>query len=251
MKKNGFTISEALVVLAAIGVLAMLTMPSYVSGQRKLTYSKVLQVAVSNFNSAMTNMIARENVENLRETAAWQALEDNNGDGTLDDQTPEAIVNSFAHNLGRYIAISHYNNRDNTNYLPLNPNGEVENQESFVRFFTKNGVEYKIRISNNNPQALSEVDALTYNTNYTDRAAIVRIDINGESAPNIEGRDLHFYELGVNGILYPIGSRDQFIYNNQNNQNQQSPDLNRQCTVSQNGTFCAAYLAINNYNMDY
>ena len=47
MKKNGFTISEALVVLAAIGVLAMLTMPSYVSGQRKLTYSKVLQVAVA------------------------------------------------------------------------------------------------------------------------------------------------------------------------------------------------------------
>ena len=147
MKKNGFTISEALVVLAAIGVLAMLTMPSYVSGQRKLTYSKVLQVAVSNFNSAMTNMIARENVENLRETAAWQALEDNNGDGTLNDQTPEAIVNNLAHNLGRYIAISHYD-QETTNYSLLKEEVQANGQPAilapgnFVRFFTKNGVEY-------------------------------------------------------------------------------------------------------------
>ena len=256
MKKNGFTISEALVVLAAIGVLAMLTMPSYVSGQRKLTYSKVLQVAVSNFNSAMTNMIARENVENLRETAAWQALEDNNGDGTLNDQTPEAIVNNFAHNLGRYIAISHYD-QETTNYSLLKEEVQANGQPAilapgnFVRFFTKNGVEYKIEISNDNPPALSEADALALNTNYTDIAAIVRIDINGESAPNIAGRDLHFYELGINGILYPVGSRDQYFYNNQNNQNQQIPNPDTECRVRLDGIQCAAYLAINNYNMDY
>lgn len=247
MKKNGFTISEALVVLAAIGVLAMLTMPSYVSGQRKLTYSKVLQVAVSNFNSAMTNMIARENVENLRETAAWQALGNN---GTLNDQTPNEIVDDFARNLGRYIAISHYD-KGITNYSLLREvqaNGQpaVLVPGDFVRFFTKNGVEYKIEISNNNPPALSEERALALNTNYTDRAAIVRIDINGESAPNIEGRDLHFYELGINGILYPIGSRDWAFYNGQ-----QIEDPEDQCKNDLNGTRCAAYLAINNYNMDY
>ena len=257
MKKNGFTISEALVVLAAIGVLAMLTMPSYVSGQRKLTYSKVLQVAVANFNTAMTNMIAREGVENLRETAAWQALEDNNGDGTLRRQTPEAIVNSFARNLGRYIAISHYD-KGITNYSLLREvqaNGlpAVLVPGNFVRFFTKNGVEYKIEISDDNPPALSEERAIALNTNYTDRAAIVRIDINGESAPNIAGRDLHFYELGINGILYPFGSRDQVIYNNQNQnpEDLEFPNLDIECRVNLDGQFCAAYLAINNYNMDY
>ena len=255
MKKNGFTISEALVVLAAIGVLAMLTMPSYVSGQRKLTYSKVLQVAVANFNTAMTNMIAREGVENLRETAAWQALGNN---GILNnDDTPNEIVDDFARNLGRYIAISHYD-KGITNYSLLRevqPNGQhaVLVPGDFVRFFTKNGVEYKIEISNDNPQALTEEEALTFNTNYTDRAAIVRIDINGEGAPNIVGRDLHFYELGINGILYPVGSRDEYIYNNhnQNPEDLEIPDLNEKCRVEQDGIFCAAYLAINNYNMDY
>lgn len=247
MKKNGFTISETLVVLAAIGVLAMLTLPSYVSGQRKLTYSKVLQVAVANFNTAMTNMIAREGVDDLKETAAWRTIGIN---GTLNRATPPGTVDNFARNLGRYIAISHYD-QETTDYLPLNPNGEVENQENqenSVRFFTKNGVEYKIEIlnNNNNPQALSEEDALALNTNYIDRAAIVRIDINGENAPNIEGRDLHFYELGIDGILYPVGSSDWAVHNGE-----QFEDPEVQCKNNLNGTCCAAYLAINNYNMDY
>ena len=250
MKKNGFTISEALVVLAAIGVLAMLTMPSYVSGQRKLTYSKVLQVAVANFNTAMTNMIAREGVDDLKETAAWRTIGNN---GTLNRATPPGTVDNFARNLGRYIAISHYD-QGITNYSPLDENMQANGLPviiaagNFVRFFTKNGVEYKIEIrnNNNNPQARSEAEALAFNTNYTDRAAIVRIDINGENAPNIAGRDLHFYELGIDGILYPVGSRDWAFYNRQ-----QIQDPEVQCKNNLDGTRCAAYLANNNYNMDY
>ena len=75
MKKLGFTLTEALLALAIIGVVAALTLPSVTLEHRKRTYSASLAAAVSDFETAMSTMIVREGVYDLPETRAWRYVD--------------------------------------------------------------------------------------------------------------------------------------------------------------------------------
>lgn len=243
MKKFGFTIAETLVVLGVIGTIAMLIMPTFIANQRKQIYAQTLQIAITNFNTAMTNLIIKEGVDDLSETTAWTNI----NNGTLDNSN-EDDAKTFIANLNNTLKLTKYSTDEFSSYLPLseNPNENVDIGDP-IRLFTKNGIEYKIEINRRNLRTISDEEALEENVNYTEQAATVYIDINGEAAPNIMGRDLFQFDLGVDGILYAYGD---FNYSNyHNNINFKTPETG--CLNDRNGSYCAAYLIENNYNMDY
>ena len=228
MKKNGFTITETLIVLAVIGIIAMLTMPTYIANQRKKMYAKTLQVAVVNFQTAMTNLISKEGVDDLLETTAWNADK----------------AEFFVANIGKVLGVLRFNN-DPSSYLPLAGTGDKIPINNTINITTKNGVEYKINKKTEGNVKKSEEETLMNNLNYTNKAATVYIDINGKVAPNIVGRDLFEFDLAVNGLLYPVGSADYNYYNNE------TSDPETKCVKNLDGKYCAAYLMNNGYNMDY
>ena len=229
MKKSGFTIAETLIVLAVIGIIAMLTMPTYIANQRKKMYAKTLQVAVVNFQTAMTNLISKEGVDDLLETTAWEKNE-----------------KIFVANIGKVLGVLSFDN-DPSSYLPLAGTGDKINIKDTINITTKNGVEYKINKKTEGNVKKSEEETLMNNLNYTNKAATVYIDINGKVAPNIVGRDLFEFDLAVNGLLYPVGSADYNYYNNI----EDGPDPGTKCVKDLDGKYCAAYLMNNGYNMDY
>ena len=60
------------------------------------------------------------------------------------------------------------------------------------------------------------------------------------------GRDTFHYVMGIDGKLFPQGSKDEVLF-----RGGQLPDLRDECVINRNGNFCAAYLAENGYNMNY
>ncbi len=258
MKKNGFTIAEALIVLGIIGIISILTIPTFISGQRKNMYASFLNIAVSNFNTAMNSLILQEGVDNLLETKAWQDISE---EELLAASSSETIREAFQNNLRSALKIVSTPQEDEDNQINyVTSSGDtydlkIENTKP-ARFIAKNGVEYKILINNtiSATPKISEASALENNIHYTQKAADVYIDINGESSPNIIGRDLFRYELGANGKLYPFGSRDYCFYNSITNDGS-LPDENtvNTCMTKEEteDERRAAYLMNNGYKMDY
>ena len=101
---------------------------------------------------------------------------------------------------------------------------------------------YYIYIENpiKDPEKITEVDAMGEDVALTETAAKIAIDVNGDKYPNIIGRDIFFFILGADGVLYPYGSKD---VNNK---------LGEEYTCANNrGMGCTAQLIQNGYEMNY
>ena len=248
MKKNGFTLVEIILALTVVGVVAALAIPPLVSNYRKQSYSSVLSNAISTFETAMGANMLKEGVDDLLDTEAWKGIKSStiytlkNLSTTKDEE-----INTFMGNLGKSLALSNFN-KTKLAYKKL-ASGSYSSTDlnDAVRFIAKNGVEYLIYISDvKKSKAKSESDAFSNNVNYTNKAAVVYIDVNGAKLPNILGRDLFKFDLGTDGKLYPHGSSDYCYFNEDT-----YSDIEKECVTNKKGEFCAAYLIKNGYKMDY
>lgn len=246
MKRKGFTVAEILITLGIIGVAAMLTIPTFVSDYRKKNYAITLSTAVSNLETALTTMIARENADDLLDTEAWQELKNGNN-YTLNSNSNDDVIEGFVNRFSRTMPVLS-RDADAFSFKDLStPNGFNQVNGRFVRLKSKTGVEYNILVDNvSKANARREIDTLNARSNYQNKAAELYIDINGDNQPNLLGRDVFHYDIGVDGRLYPFGSREYCFYNDVIYQ-----DVENMCVQQRSGNFCAAYLMENGYNMDY
>lgn len=237
MKKSfGFTLAEILITLGVVGVVAALTLPTFSTDSKKQSYAKSLAVAVSDFETAMKNMIEREDVNNIKETQAWI-----NCNGELNADSSNATIEKFISDINEYLPIASHNTNERS-YRLLN-SSDTDDIER-INLKTKKGFEYKLNI-HNYADNKSENDALQNGLPYIQRVASVSIDVNGNNPPNMYGRDLFLYILGSDGALYPVGGHVYNFYNNVNGG--VANDLSNGC----NGEDCGEYLRQNGYKMDY
>lgn len=255
MKRKGFTIAEALITLGIVGVVAAMSIPTFISNYRKQIYAKTLSTAVSNFETAMSVMMMKEGATNLFETRAWSQ-----SPMVLGVNSEENVINRFTANIGETLGLKYQRANWQIYYqgaLPIkNLDDTVINPETFdYRYFasaipyeSKNGITYFIFIENTRRDTtrLSELIALQNGTNLTDVAAQIVIDINGPATPNTMGRDIFRFVLNADGHLYPLYSRDFCRYDNS-----QYEDVSEKCVDDFEGEYCGAYLMQNGYKMDY
>lgn len=243
MIKKGFTLIEALLAILILGLVATLVIPTLASNIRKQTYASALSNAVTNFENAMEANMLKAGTNELSGQAWWLALSN-----TLND----SVIINFKNNVTKSLALTDYS-KTPLSYKTLE-GGDVSNDilKIAVRFMTKNGVEYQIYINALDwPDGVpitgkTESEALANNVNYTSRAGVVFIDVNGDKLPNILGRDLFWFDVGVDGKLYPYGSRDYCFFNGTTYSN-----VSTECVTNKKGEYCAAHLIKNGYKMDY
>ena len=250
MIKKGFTLIEALVAILILGLVATLVIPTLASNIRKQTYASALSNAVTNFESAMEANMLKEGAYNLYETGAWRSIIFNKT--TKDDE-----LQYFMSNMGKTLALVGYDNTNKLTYKTLTGDvvklkeddfkGSIDPLDEAVRFFAKSGVEYKICTGEFLLEKKSETEALKNNVNYTQYLATVFIDVNGDKLPNILGKDLFWFELGVDGKLYPYGGKDYCYIH----KIEEYSDVSTECVTNQKGEYCAAHLIKNGYKMDY
>ena len=210
MKKLfGFTLAEILITLSIVGVIAALTVPTLVTESRKRVYAKSLAVAVSDFETAMKNMIERENVDTLKETQAWR-----NCNGSLTQASSDTDIQNFVNDVNPYLQIDSFNKNSRAyKFLRTQFTWTIGG----IKFKTKKGIEYAITLVRANDNDIkTDNDVLSNGVTYKEQVATVNIDVNGADQPNMIGRDLFFYDLGNDGILYPQGSKDFNFYHYNN-----------------------------------
>lgn len=261
MKKFGFTLQEILITLAIIGVIAALTIPALTLQYNEKVWAKSLSAAVSNFETAMSTMIIKDGANDLYGTRAWKSL----GGGVLSDEGGEIwkfmdIVSETYPLVGEFYAAEFFDNNKDYGYFKGVGNLSNDSREEMyslpvigesVVYKTKKGMFLYIYIKDptKDPDKISEVDAMNAGVSLTETAAKIAFDVNGDKAPNIIGRDIFFFILGADGVLYPYGSKDV------NNKLGEEYTCNvwdgTKYGTNNRGMGCTAELIKNGYEMNY
>ena len=246
MKKLAYTITEVMITLTVVGVVAALVMPNFVGNYRRQIYATTLANNISSFESAMGKLISNSGRFNLLETDAWIET----ADGTLNSNSEEANIRKFIGKVGSVIQLSYTGERSVVNYYldgikdlddtNINIAGDADLNNA-IPFESKNGTTYMFNLvhtQGNENNIMQNGGALT------DRAGTIIIDINGKHTPNIMGRDIFKFALATDGTLYPYGGEDIRIFNGVAN-------AGDDCVNDLNGEACANYLVENGFKMDY
>ena len=230
-KIKAFTLSEVLIALATIGVVASLVLPQLITGHKAAT-------AKAQFNTAYA-MLAKN---------AADLEADNKSFGITDIQNPENIYNKLKEynrvvidcGLGTPSNDSVcYKNGVNTpkqTRKALGNNNTAINDEITGSFVTNNGMAIMIGSSNE--------DFKLPNTEIP--SPLIVVDINGkDKRPNQFGYDLFAFQISLKGDITPVGSKDSFLFDKEIANYCCSQAVNPGCAAdgSLNGISCALYAA--------
>ena len=268
MKKSGFTLAEVLITLGIIGVVAALTAPALVMSSRNEANAAKLSVSISNLENAFTNMIISEGVDNMFQTQAWAQV---------------ANRRAFAGNIGRFMHINgsrlpHEDDGDGADMIreyyagqPLpagmdeNGTRDDESSDDVINVMARDpnlgiGTNHVIEMKNGaaifiapcrdqNPTEATRRNIINQGGSLFNQAAAVVIDVNGASAPNVIGRDLFYFYLGENGILYPVGGLDSVVFDPGTRSWENTCPVNG--NISWNGYACTARVISEGYKITY
>lgn len=166
----GFTLSEVLITLTVIGVVAAITLPPLIQNYQKQVFVNQLKKEYSTINQAFQKIMADEGVDSI--------------DNLSDDANGIKISGNQRVDLGKYLKI-------------------VDNKEEY-----SSPTGYKLLYGgtfstyNLNTLYLSDGAILFINPYDT---PFINIDVNGKKGPNVVGRDLFCFNLHKNGRLVPYG----------------------------------------------
>lgn len=219
-KKRGFTLAEVLITLGIVGVVAALTAPALVMSSRNEANAARLSVVISNLENAFQSAIAQEGADNLYGTSLWDF-----GGGERLNAT-QGNRAQFVGRLGQYMILNGYKDSagefyDSIPTCPMSTTGGTNSQQCISgrtqrfsgdgRMFTietKNGAAIHMRAYRRNGLAAAKQAAIARGCTYYTNAADIIIDVNGKNSPNTFGRDIFWFQLGENGVLYPVGGVD-------------------------------------------
>lgn len=195
--KKGFTLSEILITLGVVGIVAVLTVPSVMRNYRNRMYVAQLQKTYSQITNAVESLMHEENVDNYYETTAGAASVCNSS-GVCSKGIGYFLQNNFK--LAKKNCAGGTNpctgGSSNTSYKTIaggNISGGIPSSTICVQ--TVNGA------------------AICGFHNTDNNVTSLIIDINGPGEPNIAGRDVFSADIKRDGSLsdYGSGSNDPLV----------------------------------------
>ncbi len=232
-KKYGFTLSEMLIVISIIGVIAALTIPALQQSTARREYVSSVKKSYSITTQAVSVMESKygpikfwpwSNVDKINEMFSQHlSISANCGTG------PGCFTNTM---------VKYLNNSPDKNY-----------------YSDTTGIKYKLA----DGQGLMIIPGTfsqnsSGNDNSKSRAKFI-VDVNGEQGPNQWGRDFFaFYVDEEDGVL-PAGTNNETLFEDENDESGSSGgatenDPSKNCTSGGDGTLCAAKV-IAEGKMDY
>ena len=182
--KKGFTLSEVLITLGIIGVVAAMTMPVLIQQQQKLHYVIALKKAYSVWEQAFQRMQTEDEyyIDNLYHTNFFSKIPTTN----ITDKNEY-----WKNNLSKYIQMVDFipSNSSGTGitYKRLSGGVNVPSLTNFASIYTPDGMIYYIAL-------------------YSNSTSHVWIDVNADKAPNQWGRDMFRFSINNDGRLIPYDS---------------------------------------------
>ena len=227
MRRSGFTLAEVLITLGIVGVISAMLLPSMINKSTNANNASKLSSIVATLDNAFGAAIIQENVPDITETAFYRADTNQGMAGELAKYAAVSFVQDV-HYMDYYAPVNELEDGSVTSNAKIGPfhfdgttvtSGEAISDGSYNDFIPmnmKNGA--VIFIARNINSKLNMSRAINNaGGNLVRSAAYVVIDVNGRTMPNRTGRDIFWFMLGDDGVLYPYGGRDVAIFNAANN----------------------------------
>lgn len=185
--KRGFTLSEVLITLGIVGVVAVLTVPSVMKNYSNRLYVSQLQKTYAQISDAVQAIMHNENVDNFYETTAA------NPNIIKNAQTGKGTA-GLALFLSEYFKVNKYDCNNNIKHCVATGRTAADTYTSMQG------------------QNLGPLIPILYCVQTVNGASIcglpegdkklnLFIDVNGPSAPNVTGRDLFLVTIRPDGTV--------------------------------------------------
>ncbi len=240
MFKKGFTLAEVLITLGVIGVIASVTLPALKADLDRNIWSQSLKANLSIMKSAMEQMKAKEDVDDLRDTVLWSDVVSKEVNASSSDE----VIDSVKEQMDKYFKIEKISLGMPTDVsihtLRLASDSTMDN---YIRFYLANS---------------SAINLVFYPASYTanckkdfcNPVADLFLDVNADKGPNVYGKDIYRFYIAENGNIYPYGSEavadydeSAVLWNSENGCAGKSP--------SGDGIACAARVIEDDYSINY
>lgn len=237
MRKKGFTLAEVMIAMSLIGIITSLTIPTFITSNKNKSHAAKLSTTIAAVENAFVSMIAAEAVNDLTETDFYSSTNAN----TLGKYLKLEGSDTSLANLGYPAAPFKY--MDSTGFNP----------SYTIVFRTKSGA---VLILNKTSIKQKEEDVKKYGGSISEGIGYMDIDVNGPSKPNMWGRDVFRFVVGIDGMLYPCGGLNYSILAYNSNTGlwdiaSKTNEINAACNGSNKKIGCTARLIDKNFEPDY
>ncbi|MBD5401458.1 type II secretion system protein [bacterium] len=181
--KKGFTLSEVLITLGILGIVAVLTIPGVMKNYKNRLYTAQLQKVYAQVSDAVQAIMNEEHVDSYLESKASannSCTNANTGDCTA----------GVAYLLNTYMKPVKRNCQTGTNRCLPATYSDIESRNSIE---PTSGMGYCIQTTN------GATICGTYNS--TNKITSVFMDVNGPASPNMFGRDVFSVDIQADGTL--------------------------------------------------
>ena len=199
---KGFTLAEVLITIGIIGVVASLTVPALISNIQKFKYVSGLKKELSLVQQAVLKYIVDQGSTTFSQTLLMSQDPNNFYEYSSSKQ---ALMASFVSNYIKTVKTCNVGDTS-CNYPQHYLNGIADDYEwSSNDFGTNTGmIMFLADGASVGFYPLDELNCETLNLCW-----IVDIDVNGKTPPNVSGRDMYFFAIDNNGMIYPqYGKKD-------------------------------------------
>ena len=188
--KKGFTLTEILITLGVIGVVASMTIPTMVTSKDKQVWGASLAKAVNTMSNSVSIMISKGDSYGLSDSQMFADIADGTG-----------VKEAFENHLGKVLMFTD-NYSDGTSSYTAVPKTLFGTEKSglfndYTKFITKGDITYFVKVATG-----QEND---FNYEQDTYVMDILIDINGNKVPNVIGKDIFGFIMTDEGRMVPYG----------------------------------------------
>lgn len=226
--KKAFTLTELLVALGIVGAIAALSIPSLMNSINKRIYATQLKSFVGS----------------VQQLAVDQMLQHKTKDLELTDFKSAAILQSSTFDAAQVCSDTTTNTDcwKNTEYATIDDPSTKSARVTFDSARLKNGMTVMYRY--NGDEKTGIINAGKKNEDYS--IGEILVDLNGDDAPNIYGRDFFSFYISKRGVIIP-----EPAFLNLQNKVFKVDDANKTKCTGGNYSYCFGLVMNNGWNMEY
>lgn len=251
--KKAFTLSEVLLTMSIIGIVAAMTMPGIVIHYHQQEYVSQLAKALSQYEQAMQNIMFRHECTDIICTGLYNDSSEWNT--KFDEEIKKSIKITKIAPVGTAMNTEIKSKALKPRDTFIESNIDWRSTSGY-KFMTPDGVMYVVE-----PKGCNKV-AYDSKSTLTNICAEITIDVNSERRPNQYGRDIFKFVAGQNGHLYPMygldytkansgtTTGDNYWRSNENLCGAADKNLN-QSAANISGYGCASRIMENGWKMNY
>jgi type II secretory pathway pseudopilin PulG len=209
VKTVAFTLAEVLITLGIIGVVSAMTIPSLINKCQKVVWANQAKKEYAMWTQVFKSILADNDTTSLSETELWSKIQ-----GSMVDSwsNPTTTNTAFWTELGKYVKISPSSHTIETDkYYTKEDRSSTASFDEDYPIFLSNGTKLVLYFIFKTPSRetdaqCSKIKAL--GGSMCSNIGNIMIDVNGNKGPNVFGRDVFFFYISDEGVLYPSGGKD-------------------------------------------